>query len=394
MRSMKILVYEPGFSAGTETVVSHVTCAWEDRGHTVVHVAGRDRLSSLSASNCKGRALLPAMEGFDEVSESIVRKMRAFSKLRRAAKKPILALKSAWLSHVAHIHRVDAVFLPWVFDADPISLSIPTLAMAMDLRWRTYPDDFSLPAKILDRRTQDCFGAADFVCPASEFTASEVRRAYRMPPGKLVAVPHGSSGLRPQTGSRVKGSIYYPAGVNIHKNHELLIGAFALAAESIPSLSLTLSGPETDLVNQDGVTKDAALAAARKAYRKAGKAGIDCLGQVPWSAVEEAYASCHFVTFPTRYEGFGLPFIEAIEAGCRVVASRIPPLQEQADRYGVHDRVRWVESFSTEEWAQALAAEATTDPTGPPADLAERLRRWTWDDAAEAYLELFSGAGV
>jgi glycosyltransferase involved in cell wall biosynthesis len=79
--------------------------------------------------------------------------------------------------------------------------------------------------------------------------------------------------------------------------------------------------------------------------------------------------------YPTRYEGFGLPPLEAIACGTPAVVSDLPALRESTQGLA-----RTVPVGDVDGWAAALADALTARPSAPPAP------DWTWRDAADQLL--------
>jgi glycosyltransferase involved in cell wall biosynthesis len=82
--------------------------------------------------------------------------------------------------------------------------------------------------------------------------------------------------------------------------------------------------------------------------------GIRCVGGVTDAEARALLGGAGAVAFPSRYEGFGLPPVEAAAQGVRVIVSRIPPHRE-----GLQDLVQgealWVDPEDVAAWTRALA---------------------------------------
>ncbi|MGK5082922.1 glycosyltransferase family 1 protein [Bdellovibrionota bacterium FG-1] len=82
--------------------------------------------------------------------------------------------------------------------------------------------------------------------------------------------------------------------------------------------------------------------------------GVHCLGALPDQEARALMAGAGAVVFPSLYEGFGLPPIEAACLGIPLVVSRIAPHREAlADL--LQGEVLWVDPMDIEAWAKALA---------------------------------------
>jgi glycosyltransferase involved in cell wall biosynthesis len=98
------------------------------------------------------------------------------------------------------------------------------------------------------------------------------------------------------------------------------------------------------------------------------------------------------VVLPSFFEGFGLALTEALENGAEIICSDIPAHREQLQRYECPGQV-WLTPARD---ADALAAEmekvliASRRPDWGKRSQSSALERWTWKDAAVAYLESLS----
>jgi glycosyltransferase involved in cell wall biosynthesis len=103
--------------------------------------------------------------------------------------------------------------------------------------------------------------------------------------------------------------VLYPARPWPHKNHARLFEAFALLRAELPELRLRLTG--------GGLERLEPL-----------PDGVERLGIVPAEQLAALYRRAACLVFPSLYEGFGLPPLEAMASGCPVAASRLPAVLE------------------------------------------------------------------
>jgi glycosyltransferase involved in cell wall biosynthesis len=164
------------------------------------------------------------------------------------------------------------------------------------------------------------------VIAISEFTLRTLEERCALPPGKGTAIPLGvergdASTAEPLPADLTPGSfLYCPAATWPHKGHDRLFQAYAtLRRDGRVQERLVLTGQQTPLWESE------LLPLARRL-------GIDKdifhLGFVPHAQVAPLMAGARAVLFPTRYEGFGLPVVEAAAAGARIVASRLDVFDE------------------------------------------------------------------
>jgi glycosyltransferase involved in cell wall biosynthesis len=79
--------------------------------------------------------------------------------------------------------------------------------------------------------------------------------------------------------------------------------------------------------------------------------GLHLLGEVPDQELPQLYSDALAFVYPTHYEGFGLPVLEAMQCGCPVITSRDPAVMEVAGGAAIH-------TSSPQEIAEAMRALA------------------------------------
>lgn len=101
------------------------------------------------------------------------------------------------------------------------------------------------------------------------------------------------------------------------------------------------------------------------------------------------YRAAGALAFPSHYEGFGLPALEALHAGCPVVASNRGSLPEVVGAAGL-----LLEPDDVDAWAEALWRVLTDDALADALRRAgpERARSFTWARTAAATLALYHAA--
>ena len=165
--------------------------------------------------------------------------------------------------------------------------------------------------------------------------------------------------------------ILYPAITYPHKNHITLVAAFARLSETRPDLRLVLtggSGPSEDV-----------LTATIDAYGLSPK--VIRTGRIPESDLDLLYRSAAVMAFPSSYEGFGVPMLEAMSRGCPIVASRIGALPDV-----VGDAGEFVDPLDVRGWADAVGH--LIDSPDRRAELSRngfrRSRLFSWPASAAA----------
>lgn len=109
-------------------------------------------------------------------------------------------------------------------------------------------------------------------------------------------------------------------------------------------------------------------------------AGLDVVrtGFLTDRRLRQLLAAAAAVALPSRYEGFGLPVLEALASGTPVLASDLPVLREVGGEYA-----RYLPVGDPDAWAEALAAAPGRREAHDPVPGISWARRWTWGRCAE-----------
>jgi glycosyltransferase involved in cell wall biosynthesis len=234
----------------------------------------------------------------------------------------------------------------------PLGLRGPSVVTIHDLSFEEPGSTMSL----LDRATfksvvPRAARHADRVLTVSERTRRDIVARYGIPGSKIDVTPNGVD------------PIFAPGGA--HDGYVLFVGAIqarkdplsALEAARGAGLPLVVAGPE----------KDPELAASLRA------GGADLRGYVPMDELAELYRGAALLVLPSRFEGFGLPLLEAMASGTPVVAADEPALREVGADAAVY----------AEDGDFAAAARAALDERVRLAAAGlERAKTFTWAETA------------
>jgi alpha-1,3-rhamnosyl/mannosyltransferase len=189
-------------------------------------------------------------------------------------------------------------------------------------------------------------GARLVVVP-SEFVRATVTARTGRTADEVVVVPHAvvrhpapTSRAELAARHRLDGPVVlYPAITYPHKNHVVLVEAFAGVVAAHPSALLVLTG------RPDGAEPAVAAAVERLGLGER----VRRLGRIPAADVAGLYELADVVAVPSRYEGFGLPAVEAMRYGTPVVAATGTALPEVVGDAGL-----LVDPDDVDGWAAAL----------------------------------------
>jgi hypothetical protein len=223
--------------------------------------------------------------------------------------------------------RADVLFCPVTF-LDPLDPPMPSVVMVADLYPELAPEAVPLAYRELARQClRPSTRSADMVLTMTAHTASEIERRHGVDRARIAAVAPGVEPPPPPsatTAAKLDGLgvperfVFYPARFYEHKNHLALIHALALIA--------TRRGDAPHLVLTGADEMPARLSA--EIERLGVGARIHPLGQVDRDVIAMLHERAIALTFVSRFEGFGIPPVEAMLAGTPVIASRHPAVQE------------------------------------------------------------------
>lgn len=267
---------------------------------------------------------------------------------------------AAWSASILHAARLDVVCFPLMFFF-PRPLSLPVVLHIADLQYEFFPENFAHDQLSWRReRIPESVALADAVVTYSAFSARCLRDRLHAPAERLHVIPSGGflpeelpATPLPSPGSHAGSDaperphraqqprhpfVLYPAADWPHKNHETLLHAFAQLRRSGRPERLVLCG----LLGR----RRPQLAALCKELGVADR--VDFLGSVPRARLIELYRTAAALAFPSRFEGFGLPLVEAMQLDCPIVASEAEAVAETAGDAALYA------SDDPQSWARQL----------------------------------------
>jgi glycosyltransferase involved in cell wall biosynthesis len=227
----------------------------------------------------------------------------------------------------SHLGALDLFFCP-LNALYPRPVAIPSVVTIADIQEAFLPQLFT-PAVLYsrDRHTVGSTHMADCVITISEFSKQTLIEKHRLPEQKIVVSHHCADSifydenrtLPPSSQPLPDDFVLYPANFWQHKNHDGLLQALRI------------------LRQEQGLAIDAVLTGfpAPNGYPLAAKAaeyGVDSqihlLGHVSVGELARLYRQARMLVFPSRFEGFGIPLLEAMASGCPVAAAKVASIPE------------------------------------------------------------------
>ena len=241
----------------------------------------------------------------------------------------------------------------------PLGLRGPSVVTIHDLHFERDPTVMGLADRITFKAVVPrAVRKADHVLAVSERTKRDVVELYGVPAEKVTVTPHGVDPA-------------FAPGDGTHDGYLLFVGAVqarkdplaALEAAEAAGLPLVVAGPEKEL----------------ELVRELRARGADVRGFVETTELAQLYRRAAAFVLPSRYEGFGVPVLEAMASGTPVVLSDDEALREVAGDAGVYGDV-------SEGVRTALADRDRYARAG-----VERASRFTWEESARLTAEVYRG---
>lgn len=248
----------------------------------------------------------------------------------------------------------------------PFGSSTPTAVTVHDLQPLDDPQNFgAIKRRFLARAIPRSVDRADLVLTPSDWVREGIIDRFDLAEEKVMTVSayadRRASAGEPETVESIRRAgpyCLYPAMTMRHKNHRVLFRAFGLAEQVRPDLQLVCVGA----VGRD---HDEILTAARLTSGR-----IRVLGHVTREELDALFEHADLLVFPSRYEGFGLPVLEAQLASLPVASSTAAALPEVAGGSAI-----LLDPDDVEGWSTVMAHP-------PEADDRRRLIRAGLENAA------------
>ncbi|MCL5025311.1 MAG: glycosyltransferase family 4 protein [Chloroflexi bacterium] len=301
-------------------------------------------------------------------------------------------LRARWLlSHWLH-RGADGLLGPLdLFHATdgtaPRLEGIPVVLTVHDLAFARYPDTVKgLNRFYLSRMVASSVARADAIISVSSFTARELSSLFRLPPERVSVVPEGvedifhlPSGDEDTEIASLGLARPYVLAVGTlepRKNLGTLLEAFALFRQRVPGYQLAIVG-EHDWGYRP-------LAARLAALGLDGEARL--MGSVPDEVLAGIYQRADLLVYPSRYEGFGLPPLEAMACGTPVIAANTSSIPEVVGDAGLFFAADDAGELAAKMVSLATDARQRDELRGRGL---KRAASFTWERTAEMTLQLY-----
>lgn len=270
---------------------------------------------------------------------------------------------------LASMQPADVVHYPFTAPVPWPPSDAAFVQSLLDVQHLDLPHLFSRAERLYRRRWYDhAARRADGVVTISHFAKQSIVDRLGVEPGRIAVAHLGvdPTGYTPNLGPRER-FVFYPARGWPHKNHVRLVEAVRLLRRDEPGLRLVLTGGGLESL---GALPD----------------WVEVRGLVPLAELRRLYREAALLLFPSLYEGFGLPPLEAMASGCPVAASDAGSLREICGEAAV--------LFDPYD-PQAIAA-AAGEAMGRTAELQRRglvqVQAFTWQGCTTAHEDAYLAA--
>jgi glycosyltransferase involved in cell wall biosynthesis len=279
-------------------------------------------------------------------------------------------------------NRTEKADIFWLPDPRPVAISrnCRLVATIHDLSPTRFPQFFSVKTRIWHHflNPQKIANSAERILAVSQFTKSELAKFWKIPAGKIAVTPLAAKiaeeKIRPKNLPRK--FILALSTLEPRKNLATLVRAFAeFREENSNKIELVIAGDfDREIFADPEIAKTP---------------GVRLLGKIAESEKAGLLAAAEVFCFPSIYEGFGLPPLEAAAAGTPILVADIPPLREI-----LGDAAQFLPPRNVDAWRVGLAKILADGKLRAKMSRAGKLRarEFSWRKTAERTLAAFSNA--
>lgn len=295
--------------------------------------------------------------------------------------------ESTWLAWAAKGQGID--LMHHAGGTMPTIRTCPGVVSIHDLQPLTFPEHFGrIKRTYLGLAIPRSARRARRVVVLSNWAREDVVSRTGVPADRVVVVSPGIEPAPPMPSPGAKDQVLerygladhpffiYPAITYPHKNHRTLIEALGRVLRTHSDVRLVLTGGSGP-----------AESAVRSVIDSAGvAASVRRPGRIPVDDLDVLYRSASALLFPSRYEGFGIPVLEAMTRGCPVLVARATALPEV-----VGDAGGLIDPNDVDAWAVAMR-RAIDDQTWRKNCATAGMKRalmYDWSRSASVLEELY-----
>ncbi|WP_322489800.1 glycosyltransferase family 1 protein [Chloroflexus sp.] len=273
----------------------------------------------------------------------------------------------------------------------PLLSPVPTVITIHDLAFIRFPQTFRAYNRIyLDLATRLSARRASRILAVSEHTKREVVGLLGIPPERVIVTPNAArSHFRPPAPAAIEQLrafhglperfVLYVGTLEPRKNLTTLLEAFALVSRSVPDVPLLIGGGK-------GWMYEPIFARLEQLNLRD---RVKFAGYLPEEELPLWYAAATVFVFPSIYEGFGMPPLEAMSCGTPVITSNTSSLPEVVGDAGL--MVAPTDTIGLAEAIRCVLVDVDLRAELRQRGLA-RARRFSWADTAAKTLAAYREA--
>lgn len=301
-------------------------------------------------------------------------------------------LKADLLKYRMERSGIDLIHHPFSV-ANPSGMKIPSVVTFWDMLHEFYPD-FFVEEGLRSRRAtfRSSVQEATRVIVSAEFTRRCLMERYGIDAGKIDVIYTGFGSEYhvcddPEMLEKVRMKyglnrpfMYYPAATWPHKNHKRLLAALKLMKDRYHfDGELILTGIAMQ-AHDDILAETAALGL---------EGDVRVLGYLPHEELPSIYNLARLLVFPSLFEGFGIPLVEAMACGCPVACSNVASIPEVVGEAGVMFDPNSSEDMADKVWS--LWSDELQRQRMKIIGL-ERVKLFNWEETARKTLAVYRKA--
>ncbi len=240
--------------------------------------------------------------------------------------------------------------------------------------------------KILLRLDKSYLKRANHIIAVSQNTKNDLIKYLKIPDGRISVIYNGvDHGIFKPDNTKLldKPYILYVGSERPRKNLSRLFEAFSRLKAEFPELKLVKAGVagRSEKYRADTMNSLASLGIIQD---------VIFVEHVSEPDLVHYYSSASLLAYPSLYEGFGLPPLEAMACGCPVVTSNTSSLPEVVGEAGV-----MVDPYDTDSMAEAMRQVLTDNELrgNMVSKGLEQAKKFSWDRAAMETQEVYEKVG-
>jgi glycosyltransferase involved in cell wall biosynthesis len=264
----------------------------------------------------------------------------------------------------------------------------PSVVTIHDLSYVILPQHaYPRLKRYLDRAVPKSIDRAQRIIAVSETTKRDLCEYYEISPNRVEVIYHAADPIFHQPTQRelltmraqlgLKGPYFITVGtIEPRKDHITLLKAFAKVNREHPNVSLVIVGRQGWLADD----------IMRQIEQAASSSPVFHLQNIRDEMLPALYGGSSALVYPSQYEGFGLPLLEAMTSGAPVIASDTPALKEIGA-----DAVRYAKLQDADDLAGQMISVLTDKDERKTLISAgsQHAARFSWQHAAERHIQVY-----